>query len=114
LTVGGLAYEVFRLDRVDGAARLPYSLKVLLENLLRNEDGALVTAEQVNALGAWDPTTESGTEIQFTRRGCCCRTSPGCHVWWIWSRCVTPWPTSAATRAGSTRSSRPSWSSTTR
>ena len=52
LTVGELTYEVFRLDRVDGAARLPYSLKVLLENLLRNEDGALVTAEQVNALGA--------------------------------------------------------------
>ena len=44
LTVGELTYEVFRLDRVDGAARLPYSLKVLLENLLRNEDGALVTA----------------------------------------------------------------------
>ena len=43
LTVGELTYEVFRLDRVDGAARLPYSLKVLLENLLRNEDGALVT-----------------------------------------------------------------------
>ena len=52
--------------RLDGAARLPYSLKVLLENLLRNEDGALVTAEQVNALSGWDPTTESGTEIQFT------------------------------------------------
>ena len=66
LTVGELTYEVFRLDRVDGAARLPYSLKVLLENLLRNEDGALVTAEQVNALGAWDPTAESGTEVQFT------------------------------------------------
>ena len=66
LTVGELTYEVFRLDRVDGAARLPYSLKVLLENLLRNEDGALVTAEQVNALGGWDPTAESGTEIQFT------------------------------------------------
>jgi hypothetical protein len=43
LTVGELTYEVFRLDRVDGAARLPYSLKVLLENLLRNEDGMLVT-----------------------------------------------------------------------
>ena len=66
LTVGELTYEVFRLDRVDGAARLPYSLKVLLENLLRNEDGALVTAEQINALGGWDPTAESGTEIQFT------------------------------------------------
>jgi aconitate hydratase len=65
LTIGELTYEVFRLNRVDGAARLPYSLKVLLENLLRNEDGALVTAEQVNALGGWDPTAGSGTEIQF-------------------------------------------------
>ena len=54
-TVGETAYEVFRLDRVEGAARLPYSLKVLLENLLRHEDGALVTAEQIDALGAWDP-----------------------------------------------------------
>src|SRR6185437_11560249 len=65
LTVDGLTYEVFRLDRVDGAARLPYSLKVLLENLLRNEDGLLVTAEQIGALGAWDPAAEGGSEIQF-------------------------------------------------
>ena len=54
-TVGELTYEMFRLDRVDGAARLPYSLKVLLENLLRNEDGTLVTGEQVDALAGWDP-----------------------------------------------------------
>ncbi len=66
LTVGELAYEVFRLDRVDGAARLPYSLKVLLENLLRNEDGIGVTAEQIHALGAWDPRAEGGAEIQFS------------------------------------------------
>jgi aconitate hydratase len=67
LTVGETAYEVFRLDRIDGAARLPYSLKVLLENLLRNEDGALVTAEQIGALAAWDPGTgTAATEIQFT------------------------------------------------
>lgn len=65
LTVDGLTYEVFRLDRVDGAARLPYSLKVLLENLLRNEDGPLVTADQIGARGAWDPAAEGGTEIQF-------------------------------------------------
>jgi hypothetical protein len=63
--VGGLRYEVFRLDRVEGAARLPYSLKVLLENLLRNEDGTLVTAEQIDALGPWDPNVAAGTEIQF-------------------------------------------------
>ena len=66
LRVGDAAYEVFRLDRVDGSGRLPYSLKVLLENLLRNEDGKLVSAEQVSALGAWDPTAETSPEIQFT------------------------------------------------
>jgi aconitate hydratase len=66
LEVGDAAYEIFRLDRVDGAARLPYSLKVLLENLLRNEDGTLVTAAQVAALASWDPAAKSGTEIQFT------------------------------------------------
>ena len=66
ITVGDSTYEIFRLDLMDGAERLPYSLKVLLENLLCNEDGALVTAEQVNALGAWNPTAEGGTEVQFT------------------------------------------------
>ena len=68
LTVGEATYDIFRLDRVEGSARLPYSLKVLLENLLRNEDGRVVTAEHVRALAAWDPaaTAETSTEIQFT------------------------------------------------
>ena len=66
LRVGDAAYEVFRLDRVSGSGRLPYSLKVLLENLLRNEDGRLVSAEQVSALGAWDAKAETNPEIQFT------------------------------------------------
>lgn len=66
LTVGDVRYNMFRLDRVDGSARLPYSLKVLLENLLRHEDGVLVTGEQVSALAAWDPAAQSSTEIQFT------------------------------------------------
>ena len=66
LTVDDQRYDVFRLDRVDGSTRLPYSLKVLLENLLRNEDGVRVTAEQVSALSAWDPAAQNSTEIQFT------------------------------------------------
>ncbi|MDQ0276216.1 aconitate hydratase [Arthrobacter silviterrae] len=66
LTVDGQAYEIFRLDAVEGSARLPYSLKVLLENLLRNEDGRLVTAEQVRAVGSWDPAAEANAEIQYT------------------------------------------------
>ncbi|MDT7546624.1 MAG: aconitate hydratase, partial [Actinomycetota bacterium] len=66
LTVGDRSYEVFRLDAVEGAADLPYSLKVLLENLLRTEDGANITADHVRALAGWDPSAEPDTEIQFT------------------------------------------------
>ncbi|MEO6200046.1 MAG: aconitate hydratase [Cryobacterium sp.] len=66
LIVGDQSYEIFRIDAVDGSARLPYSLKVLLENLLRCEDGRLVTEEQILALAAWDPAAEHGTEVQFT------------------------------------------------
>ncbi|TFD14965.1 aconitate hydratase [Cryobacterium sp. TMT1-2-2] len=66
LRVGSTDYEVFRLDAVDGYEKLPYSLKVLLENLLRTEDGANITAEHIRALGAWVPTAEPDTEIQYT------------------------------------------------
>jgi len=66
LTVADTTYGIHRLDRIDGANRLPYSLKVLLENLARNEDGLRVTADQVSALASWDPATEHGTEIQYT------------------------------------------------
>ncbi|MBK5250107.1 MAG: aconitate hydratase [Actinomycetales bacterium] len=66
LTVGAATYDIYRLDRIEGADRLPYSLKVLAENLLRNEDGEMVTAEQVRALAAWDPDQEDNPEIQFT------------------------------------------------
>src|ERR687890_120598 len=66
LQVGDESYEIFRLDAVEGAARLPYSLKILLENLLRTEDGANITADHIRALGAWDPTADPSVEIQFT------------------------------------------------
>ena len=66
ISVGGRDVTIYRLDAVDGSARLPYSLKVLLENLLRNEDGHNVTADQVRALAGWDPDAEPDTEIQFT------------------------------------------------
>ncbi|MCA1191552.1 aconitate hydratase [Saccharopolyspora sp. 6V] len=66
LKVGDASYEVFRLNAVDGAARLPYSLKILLENLLRTEDGANITADHVRALASWDAKAEPSTEIQFT------------------------------------------------
>ena len=66
LTVGDASYEVFRLDKVEGSTRLPYSLKILLENLLRTEDGTNITAGHIRALGNWDPASEPETEIQFT------------------------------------------------
>jgi aconitate hydratase len=66
LKVGDTSYDVFRLSAVGGTERLPFSLKVLLENLLRNEDGANITAEQIRALAGWDPSSEPDTEIQFT------------------------------------------------
>ncbi|MDL5350249.1 aconitate hydratase [Microbacterium sp. zg-YB36] len=66
LTVGSTDYEIFRIETVPGYDKLPFSLKVLLENLLRTEDGANVTKQQIQALGSWDPDAQPDTEIQFT------------------------------------------------
>ena len=66
LEVDGTSYEIFALDTIEGSDTLPFSLKVLLENLLRTEDGANITADDIRALGAWDPTDEPNREIQFT------------------------------------------------
>ncbi|MFL6130685.1 MAG: aconitate hydratase [Mycobacteriales bacterium] len=66
LSVGDSTYEIHRLSAVDGAERLPFSLKVLLENLLRTEDGADVTADDVRALAGWDPSAQPDREIRFT------------------------------------------------
>ncbi|WP_322645524.1 aconitate hydratase AcnA [Oerskovia flava] len=66
LEVGENSYEIYRLSAVEGAARLPYSLKILAENLLRTEDGANITADHVRAIAAWDPDAQPDTEIQFT------------------------------------------------
>jgi aconitate hydratase A / 2-methylisocitrate dehydratase len=69
LQVGGRDYEIYRLDALQAkydVARLPFSLKVLLENLLRNEDGVGVGADDVEALATWDHTAEPSKEIVFT------------------------------------------------
>jgi aconitate hydratase len=66
LRVGDRTFGIRRLDAVDGADRLPYSLRILLENLLRTEDGANVTAQQIQALASWSPQAASSQEIQFT------------------------------------------------
>ena len=70
LDVEGRSYEIFRLDAVTGEgldqASLPFSLKVLLENLLRTEDGADITADDIKALAGWDESAQPDKEIQFT------------------------------------------------
>jgi aconitate hydratase len=66
LQVGEESYQIFRLDAVEGSDSLPYSLKILLENLLRTEDGANITADDIRALADWDPNAEPSEEIQFT------------------------------------------------
>lgn len=66
LTVGDRAYEIFRVDAVPGAETLPFTHRILLENLLRTEDGANVTEAHIRALGSWDASAEPSEEIQFT------------------------------------------------
>src|SRR5581483_4566263 len=65
LEVGGQPYEIFRLDAVAGSERLPYSLKILLENMLRHEDGVSVEAADIEALAGWDAGAEPDREIAF-------------------------------------------------
>jgi aconitate hydratase len=66
ISVSGKTYEFFDISSITGASDLPFSLKVLLENLLRTEDGVNITAQQIRALATWDPTDNPDTEIQFT------------------------------------------------
>lgn len=66
LQVGDKSYEIYSLTAVEGLQKLPYALRILGENLLRTEDGANVTAQQIEALANWDPQAEPDTEIQFT------------------------------------------------
>ncbi|AZA11454.1 aconitate hydratase [Corynebacterium gerontici] len=66
LEVGDKSYDYFALSAVEGLEKLPYSLKVLAENLLRTEDGANITTEHIEALAQWDPSAEPNVEIQFT------------------------------------------------
>jgi aconitate hydratase len=66
LTVGDTSYQIHRLDAVPGATGLPFCLKILLENMLRTEDGVSVTADHVTAIAGWDPAADPDTEIQFS------------------------------------------------
>ena len=83
-TVGGRAYTVYRLSAVEAvipqAKKLPFSLKILLENLLRNENGLSVRKADIEALARWNPTADPDTEIAYTPARCrtpsACRSSP--------------------------------------
>ena len=66
LKVGDHTYQIYRLDAVPNTKKLPYSLKVLAENLLRNEDGSNITKEHIEAIANWDPEAEPSIEIQYT------------------------------------------------
>ncbi|MBI5336864.1 MAG: aconitate hydratase AcnA [Mycolicibacterium rufum] len=66
LEVGDRSYEIYRLDAVPGTEKLPYSLKVLAENLLRTEDGSNITKDHIDAIASWDPSADPSIEIQFT------------------------------------------------
>jgi aconitate hydratase len=66
LQVGDESYQIFRLNAVEGSDPLPYSLKILLENLLRTEDGANITADDIRVLAGWDQDAQPSEEIQFT------------------------------------------------
>src|ERR1700748_380744 len=69
LSVGDRTFEIYRLDALQSkfdVARLPFSLKILLENLLRNEDGESIRAEDIEALATWDANAEPSKEIAFT------------------------------------------------
>src|SRR5579859_6382161 len=69
LSVGDRSYEIFRIDALQSkydVARLPFSLKILLENLLRNEDGEAIRAQDIEALARWNAKDEPSQEIAFT------------------------------------------------
>ena len=69
-TFGGKSYTIFRLDALDQAglkvSGLPFSLRILLENLLRHEGGGSVDRAQIEALASWNPTSTANSEIAFT------------------------------------------------
>ena len=112
LTVGDRSYEIFRLEALQpkyDVARLPFSLKILLENLLRNEDGESVRPEDIEALASWDANAEPSDEIAFTPARVLMQDFTGVPAvvdLAAMRDAITSW---AATRRRSIRWRRPSW-----
>ena len=99
LEVNGERYRIASLAKLGkrfNLGRLPYSMKILLENLLRHEDGLNVTAKEIEAVANWDAKTESEIEIAFIRHASCCRISPAFHASSTLRRCATRSSSSAA------------------
>ena len=94
LKTGTEQVEIFRLDALERAgvgnvSRLPFSIKVLLENLLRHEDGRFVTPDDMRALAQWNPSAAARQRrSRSCRRACCCRILPAFRRSWIWRRCA--------------------------
>jgi aconitase A len=102
LTVGSETVHYYSLPALEaagfpGVSRLPYSLRILLENLLRKEDGAFVKKEDVATLAGWDVKGGAQREIAFMPPVSCCRTSRASRPWSIWPPCATAWSSSGAT-----------------
>ena len=111
LTVGGREHEIFRLEPLQerfDVHRLPYTLRILLENVLRHEDGETVTAADVEAVAGWVASAEPSQEISFTPGRVLLQDFTGVPAVVDLAPCGTRWTTSAATRRRSTRSCRPS------
>ena len=98
LRVGDAEYTIYRLDAISADSDLPFSLKILLENLLRHEDGRNVTAEHVAALAQWEPKAEPDTEIAFTPARVILQDLTGVPAVVDLSPCARPCGSSAATR----------------
>jgi aconitase A len=92
LSVNGQDYTYFSLAKLGqrfDLSRLPFSMKILLENLLRCEDGVSVTKASIEAVATWNPSRNRKRRSPSCRRAWCCRTSPACPAWWTWRRCAT-------------------------
>ena len=110
LNVGGKAYAYYSLKKaaakLGDVSRLPFSMKVLLENLLRFEDGGFTVSTGRRAGAgrlAEEPDRKLRMKSNIAPRACCCRISPACLAWSIWPRCAMRLPSWAAIRRRSTR-----------
>ena len=113
LEIDGQTYQYFSLAEaaksLGNLDRLPMSLKVLLENLLRFEDNATVSAYDIKAIVDWQQERRSDHEIQFRPARVLMQDFTACRRWLTWPPCAQPWPLPAAIRGRSIRCRRWIW-----